>query len=288
MRKLTIRALLLGLMELLMSLPACAVTNSRTEGQTEEWLEEIKVMRDSCNAINMMRDTTYYWIITRGVFVPEHRQTLNEAMSAMYGCIRTLLNKLDDFRNNISSKTEEDFNSLKREFSYYCDEIIFCIRSFSSNIIQGKFSCNKGGCIKLGEGITIRDSSSEYCYFYSKAFAYNNYLIVYKVQSIYASIIPDEGYGIKTIRMEGWDYEPNQTSFVDDQIVFGFSVDFYKIGDANGDDVVSVADVVAVVNYLLTNGSPTGQFVASAADVDGIDGITIADALAIANIVLGM
>ena len=109
---------------------------------------------------------------------------------------------------------------------------------------------------------------------------------MYKVQSIYASIIPDEGYGIKTIRMEEWDYEPNRTSFVDDEIVFGFSVDFYKIGDANGDDVVSVADVVAVVNYLLTNGSPTGQFVASAADVDGIDGITIADASAIIDYLL--
>ena len=60
-----------------------------------------------------------------------------------------------------------------------------------------------------------------------------------------------------------------------------------KPGDANGDGEVSIADVVAVVNYIVTNGNPTVNFVQSAADVDGVGGITIADALAIANIVLG-
>lgn len=61
-----------------------------------------------------------------------------------------------------------------------------------------------------------------------------------------------------------------------------------KPGDANGDGEVSIADAVAVVNYILTNGNPTMNFVQSAADVDGVEGITIADALAIVNIILGM
>ena len=59
------------------------------------------------------------------------------------------------------------------------------------------------------------------------------------------------------------------------------------IGDANGDGVVSIADVVAVVSYITTNDNPTGKFVPSCADVDGVNGITIADAAAIVDIVLG-
>ena len=59
-----------------------------------------------------------------------------------------------------------------------------------------------------------------------------------------------------------------------------------KSGDANGDGEVSIADAVAVVNYLLTNGSPTGDFVVGAADVDGAEGITIADAIAIASMIV--
>jgi hypothetical protein len=59
-----------------------------------------------------------------------------------------------------------------------------------------------------------------------------------------------------------------------------------KPGDANGDGEVSIADAVAVVNYLLTNGSPTGDFVVGAADVDGAEGITIADAIAIASMIV--
>ena len=67
-----------------------------------------------------------------------------------------------------------------------------------------------------------------------------------------------------------------------------FEVKNYLRGDANGDGEVSIADAVAVVNYILTNGNPTVNFVQSAADVDGVEGITIADALAIVNIILGM
>ncbi len=59
-----------------------------------------------------------------------------------------------------------------------------------------------------------------------------------------------------------------------------------KPGDANGDGEVTIADVVAVVNYITTNGNPAGQFIEGAADVDGVEGITIADAIAIVNMIL--
>ena len=59
-----------------------------------------------------------------------------------------------------------------------------------------------------------------------------------------------------------------------------------KPGDANGDGKVTITDAVAVVNYILTNGNPPGNFIIGAADVDGVEGITIADAIAIVNMIL--
>jgi len=56
-------------------------------------------------------------------------------------------------------------------------------------------------------------------------------------------------------------------------------------GDANGDGVVSVADVAEVVNYILQQ--PSDSFVIGAADMDGNGDVTIADALAIVDIILG-
>lgn len=60
----------------------------------------------------------------------------------------------------------------------------------------------------------------------------------------------------------------------------------YLPGDANDDGEVTIADVVAVVNFITTNGNPAGQFIESAADVDGVEGITIDDAIAIVNMIL--
>ena len=59
---------------------------------------------------------------------------------------------------------------------------------------------------------------------------------------------------------------------------------FFKSGDANGDGYVTLADAVAVVNYIL--GNPSENFNASNADVDGNGSITITDAVSIVNMVL--
>lgn len=56
-------------------------------------------------------------------------------------------------------------------------------------------------------------------------------------------------------------------------------------GDVNGDEEVTIADVVAIINYLL---DPTSaKFNEAAANVDGQDGVTLADALAIINMIIG-
>lgn len=57
------------------------------------------------------------------------------------------------------------------------------------------------------------------------------------------------------------------------------------LGDVNGDEEVTIADVVAIINYLL---DPTSaKFNEAAADFDGQNGVTLADALAIINKIIG-
>ena len=59
----------------------------------------------------------------------------------------------------------------------------------------------------------------------------------------------------------------------------------FLVGDANGDDEVTVADIVEIVNYL--EGNPSSQFNEKNADANGIDGVTIEDINAIVNIIFG-
>ena len=57
-----------------------------------------------------------------------------------------------------------------------------------------------------------------------------------------------------------------------------------KLGDANSDQAVDVADVVAIVNYIL--GEPNDPFVEAAADVNGDGKIDVDDVVAVVNIIL--
>ena len=63
------------------------------------------------------------------------------------------------------------------------------------------------------------------------------------------------------------------------------STNSYLKGDANGDGVVDVADVVAVVNKIL--GKASDNFNEEAANVNGDEGIDVADVVGIVNIILG-
>ena len=58
----------------------------------------------------------------------------------------------------------------------------------------------------------------------------------------------------------------------------------FKLGDANGDGVVTITDAVAVVDYILDN--PSADFFKPAADVSGDGDITITDAVGIVDIIL--
>jgi hypothetical protein len=57
-----------------------------------------------------------------------------------------------------------------------------------------------------------------------------------------------------------------------------------SIGDANGDGVVDVADVVAIVNFIL--GQPVENFIEAVSDANDDETIDVADVVAVVNIIL--
>ena len=56
------------------------------------------------------------------------------------------------------------------------------------------------------------------------------------------------------------------------------------VGDVNGDETVTIADVTALVNIILGKDDAAGR---DAADVNKDGSITIADVTALVNIILG-
>ena len=65
---------------------------------------------------------------------------------------------------------------------------------------------------------------------------------------------------------------------------FSSSAPDYTVGDANGDGVVDVADVVAIVNKILEK--PAENFNEKAADVNGDGVIDVSDVVGVVNIIL--
>lgn len=78
--------------------------------------------------------------------------------------------------------------------------------------------------------------------------------------------------------------DPNKVQVDLPDVSFDITIVGVSPGDANGDGNVTIADAVAVVNYILGNHSDF--FVFDAANVDGDSEITISDAFAIVNIIL--
>ena len=69
-----------------------------------------------------------------------------------------------------------------------------------------------------------------------------------------------------------------------DKETFTIEVASYKKGDSNADGEINVADVVAIVNYIL--GKPSANFVLTAADVNEDGEVNVADIVKIVSIIL--
>ena len=79
-------------------------------------------------------------------------------------------------------------------------------------------------------------------------------------------------------------YFSNDESYACERIVEMGGEDDVPVGDINGDEVVTIADVTALVNIIL--GKP-GAVSSSAADINGDGSVTIADVTSLVNIILG-
>ena len=85
------------------------------------------------------------------------------------------------------------------------------------------------------------------------------------------------------------------TSTYDARDYYIATADFYKViylkvayllGDVNGDDVVTIADVTALSSYVLSGGDWFDQYQSAAADVNGDGQVTIADVTVLIRMVL--
>jgi hypothetical protein len=90
----------------------------------------------------------------------------------------------------------------------------------------------------------------------------------------------DYAIRLKDIKLVKDDGDKLYTELVQSKL----TVASYIPGDANGDDEVDVADVVAIVNYILNK--PGENFNEKAADVNDDDVIDVADVVAVVNIIL--
>ncbi len=109
--------------------------------------------------------------------------------------------------------------------------------------------------------------------------------------TVYATTPPTLGSQVFDNQASGRDIHENACLYVPKGTVeayrtaWGFT-HVYEIvsGDANGDGVVTIADAMAIVNYIL--GQPLDGFVEANADVNGDGKITIADAVSLVNMIL--
>ena len=97
------------------------------------------------------------------------------------------------------------------------------------------------------------------------------------------TITPEEEPTKEGYTFSGWNEIP-ETMPAHDVIVTGtFEKDMIK-GDANGDGLVNVTDIVATVNYIMNN--PSTDFIFDAADVNQDGKVNVTDIVATVNIII--
>lgn len=96
----------------------------------------------------------------------------------------------------------------------------------------------------------------------------------------------DEEYALLTIWVWGEDHPVNNSNYNVYSIQFKKPEKPVQLGDVNKDNVITIADVTALVNVILGKDSEN-VYSRDAADVNGDKNITIADVTALVNLILG-
>ena len=121
------------------------------------------------------------------------------------------------------------------------------------------------------------------------SFSVNKYNLIYKVDDndyksynveYGSTIIPEESPTKEGYAFSGWSEIPETMPCHDVEV----NGRFYMPGDANGDGVVNIADIVEIVNYI--NNKPSVKFDELAANVTSDDKINDDDIAAILNIIM--
>lgn len=156
------------------------------------------------------------------------------------------------------------------------------------------------------QGITLEKDGDLFLFNVGTGYLYaasstRNYLKTESESDANAKATISIGSGDATITFQGTNsrnimrYNPNNGSpifscYASTSTVGSFPQIYRRVvksvlkGDVNDDGVVTIADAVAVVSYIL--GQPSEPFVEQAAYMDDDDAITISDALAIVNMIL--
>ena len=106
-----------------------------------------------------------------------------------------------------------------------------------------------------------------------------DYLSIFYTDAFYGSYIEYATLHVPTASIDAYKAVEPWKNF---KVIEGISV--VVKGDANGDGVVDVAGVVAIVNYILEK--PAENFNIKAADVNGDEVIDAADVVGVVNIIL--
>lgn len=69
-----------------------------------------------------------------------------------------------------------------------------------------------------------------------------------------------------------------------DEVVSKLTIPSYVIGDANGDDMINVTDIVSIISYIL--GEADSNFTLAAADINGDGAINVTDIVGVIDIIL--
>ncbi len=197
----------------------------------------------------------------------------------------------------------------------YVDELdaamALSITQNKNNRAAAEATLNDDGTLTANESvqiITLEQDGNNFLFNVGDGYLYaasssNNYLKTEEAADANAkAIIAIDADGAATIAFQGTytrnviRYNPNNSnpifSCYKSDSTTGWLPSIYRkvitmgSGDANGDGEVTIADVAAIVSYLL-NGEESENFDKRAANVDGANGITIDDALGVVNIILG-
>jgi len=179
----------------------------------EELLEKIETNINIMKSTEQSLQDAYDRIAKIDNFEPGQLSSFAEAVRQNikdYDAVIAKLESLKEKLNNGETVTEEEIDNLK------CEELSTALlerlSAYEEYVMTTSFTSNEGGQINVGN-INVKNETKKVSWFYSKAFISDPHSDVYK--SVEISVVPSDGYHIKSIDIDGKDYT-STTSYTGD------------------------------------------------------------------------